>query len=301
MAKGKAKRNRATTQEVFMELFRGLRGRLPPPLGSAGLVLAIAMTVVPRANAQALGPAAPSDERSEAYRAEIAVGLWNASPDVVISSGTLGIEASDIDFVGDLGLLRKRLPQVRVVLKPAPRHKIRVGYVPTSFEAERTLRRTISFGRTSFDIGIPVSASLTFHTSYFGYEYDLISRPRGFAGVIGEVRYVRVGAEVSSGSLGVESSVTNGFIPVVGGVARGYLHRRVALTGELTWFPLPELFDGWGGGGRSIDFDASGLFTFTQNVGIQAGYRTLDVNYRRNADAGSVALRGLYVNSVIRF
>jgi len=155
--------------------------------------------------------------------------------------------------------------------------------------------------RTSFDIGIPVSASLTFHTSYFGYEYDLISLPRGFAGVIGEVRYVSVGASMSSGPLGLESSVADGFLPVVGGVARHYLHRRIALTGELTWFPLPEFIDGWGGGGRSIDFDASGLFTFTQNVGIQVGYRTLDVNYRRNADAASVALRGLYVNSMIRF
>ncbi len=220
---------------------------------------------------------------------------------MVISSGTLGIEGSDIDLVGDLGLIRKRLPQLRIVLKPAPRHKIRVGYVPTSFEAERTLRRTISFGRTSFDIGIPVNASLTFRTWYFGYEYDLISRDRGFVGVIGEVRYTRVGADVSSGLFGVESSAADEFIPAVGGAARGYLHRRVALTAEMTWFRLPELIDSAGGGGQSIDFDASGLFTFTPNMGIQAGYRTLDVNYRRNADAGSVALRGLYVNSIIRF
>jgi hypothetical protein len=204
-------------------------------------------------------------------------------------------------LVGDLGLIRKRLPHLRVVLKAASRHKVRVGYVPTSFEAERTLRRTISFGRTNFDIGIPVNASLTLRTWRFGYEYDFVSRDRGFVGVIGEVRYTRVGADLSSGFLGVSSSLTDAFIPAIGGIGRGYLHRRVAVTGEVTWFRIPELIDRLGGGGRSVDFDVSGLVTFTRNVGIQAGYRTLDVNYRRNDDAGSVGLRGLFVSSIIRF
>jgi hypothetical protein len=270
-------------------------------LAVAGLTLAAVMAVAPAAHAQTPVASASSDEGSEAYHAEIALGLWNASPDVVISSGTLGIDASAIDFAGDLGLIRKRLPQLRVVLKAAERHKARIGYVPTSYEAQRTLRRTIAFGNANFDIGIPVNASLTFRTWYFGYEYDLISREKGFVGVIGEVRYARVGADVSSGIFGVASLVADELIPAVGGIARGYLHRRVALAGEITWFQVPELVDGVGGGGRSIDFDVSGLFTFTQNVGIQAGYRTLDVNYQRDAEAASFALRGMYVNSIIRF
>ena len=295
-----------------MKRSKGLRGRRRDgssstyPLtranrfGVAGLTLAIFLASAV-ANAQTPDAAVSSDEGSEAYHVEIALGLWNASPDVVISSGTLGIDASDIDFVGDLGLIRKRLPQLRVVLKAAQRHKVRIGFVPTSYEAQRTLRRTISFANTSFNIGIPVNASLSFPTWYFGYEYDLISRDRGFVGVIGEVRYVRVGADVSSGFLGVASTLTDEFIPAVGGIARGYLHRRIAVTGEMTWIQIPELIDGLGGGGRTLDFDVSGLFTFTRNVGIQAGYRTLDVNYRRDADAGSVGLRGMYVNSIIRF
>ena len=290
----------AVGERLFSGTASGQLETRTKPLRCAVLFLATVIALVPTAYAQAPS-SARTDERTEAYRAEIAVGLWNASPDVVISSGTLGIEGSDIDFVGDLGLIRKRLPQLRVVLKPASRHKIRIGYVPTSFEAERTLRRTISFGSTSFDIGIPVNASLTFRTWRFGYEYDLISRDRGFVGVIGEVRYTRVGADLSSGFLGVSSSLTDAFIPAVGGIGRGYLHRRVAVTGEVTWFHIPELIDRLGGGGRSVDFDVSGLVTFTRNVGIQAGYRTLDVNYRRDDDAGSVGLRGLYVSSIIRF
>jgi hypothetical protein len=269
-------------------------------LRCAMLCLAAVIAVVSTAYAQAPSSAG-TDEGAEAYHAEIAVGVWNAFPDVVISSGTLGIEGSDIDFVGDFGLIRKRLPQLRVALKPASRHKIRIGYVPTSFEAKRTLRRTLSFGSTSFDIGIPVSASLTFRTWRFGYEYDLISSARGFVGVIGDVGYTRVGANLSSGFLGVSSSLTDALIPAVGGIGRGYLHRRVAVTGEVTWFQIPELIDGLGDGGRSVDFDVSGLVTFTRTVGIQAGYRTLDVNYRRDDDAGSVGLRGLYISSIIRF
>ena len=160
-------------------------------------------------------PMPPS--RAEDYRAEIAAGVWSASPDVVITSGTLGIDGSAIDFVGDLGLIRKTLPQLRLVLKAAPRHKLRIGYVPTSYEAGTTLSRTISFGSTNFTVGVPVTASLAFHAWRFGYQDHVVSEERGFAGLVAEVRYATVGADVRSTFLGVESSLGDAFIPAVGG------------------------------------------------------------------------------------
>jgi hypothetical protein len=264
---------------------------------SALLSLALVALLAPSAFAQAPG----TSKESEDYRAEIAAGVWSASPDVVITSGTLGIDGSGIDFVGDLGLIRKALPQVRLVLKAAPRHKLRVGYVPTSYEAGTTLSRTISFGGTNFTIGVPVTASLNFQAWRFGYQYDVVSANGGFAGLIAELRYARVGTDVRSTFLGVESSLGDAFIPAVGGTGRIYLHRRVAVTGEVMWFEIPELVDGLGGGGRSVDFDVSGLVTFTRNFGVQAGYRTLDVSYRRRDDAGAVGLKGVYLSSLIRF
>lgn len=258
----------------------------------------------------AIGAARPAHAQSagvgidgsrDVYRAEIAAGVWIASPNAVISSGTLGLAISDVDFVGDLGLIPRRLPQLRATLRAGRRHKVRIGYQPTHFEGDTTLRRTIAFGSTNFTIGIPVTATLTLRTWRAGYQYDVVSRERFVASVIGEVRYARVGTGVQSGFLGVESSLADAFVPVVGGSGRVFLHPRVALTGELMWLQIPELLDGLGGGGRSVDGDVSGLVLFSRHVGIQVGYRTFDVNYQRRGDSGAVGLRGMYVNSLIRF
>jgi len=262
--------------------------------------VAVALALARAASAQSPG-AEPPTGGNEAGRVEVAVGVWNATPQVVVSSGTLGIAGSGVDLVGDLGLFRKRLAQLRLVFRVAPRHKVRVGYVPTRYEVERMLTRTVEFGRMSFATGIPVAAGLTFDTWRFGYEYDGLSSDRGFLGVIGEVRYVRVGATLNSRLLRLEVSSVDWLVPTVGGTGRIYVHPRVAASGEVTWFHVPGVLEDGHGSGNIVDFDVSGLAILTRNIGLQAGYRTLDVNYQLHENAGSLALSGIYVNAVIRF
>ena len=45
--------------------------------------------------------------------------FWNADPDLIISSESLGIPGDDIDLVNDLGIEDKRLREFRLVLRPA--------------------------------------------------------------------------------------------------------------------------------------------------------------------------------------
>jgi hypothetical protein len=40
---------------------------------------------------------------------------------------------------------------------------------------------------------------------------------------------------------------------------------------------------------------------FTNNFGVQAGYRTLDASYTAKNDTGDLKLRGLYFTGVARF
>ena len=51
----------------------------------------------------------PSDPATgERYHVEIGGFLWSPTPDIVISSESLGIVGSNIDFVNDLGIEKTR-------------------------------------------------------------------------------------------------------------------------------------------------------------------------------------------------
>ena len=89
-------------------------------------------------------------------------------------------------------------------------------------------------------------------------------------------------------------------IPAIGGIARGYLTDNVSITGELTGFKLPESVS-TDTRGRYVDFDIYGTANFTNNVGAQFGYRSLDAMYQLTEDSGTLKLRGVYVRGVVRF
>jgi hypothetical protein len=265
------------------------------------LCVCILLTLPGMAHAQ-LGEQ-PGDGMGETYRVEASAGLWNVSPHIVISADAFGIQGSSLDFVRDAGVVDKRLLQLRLVLRPGPHHKIRISYVPTSFDAQTTLKRTIVFRGVDYNFGIPISTSVTWHTLRVGYEYDFLSSTRGFLGAIGEVRYARVGADVSSSIIGLETSIADAWIPAIGLGGRLYVAPRLSLNGEVTWFKIPGILDEItrNAGGRSTDFDLSGMVSLTSKVGVRAGYRTLDVAYRLNNNAASLGLRGVYVSTVLRF
>ena len=263
---------------------------------------AVLLMVVPRtADAQSSGDGETAFCR-EAYRVEFAGGLWNVSPDVAISADALEEGGPDLDFVRDADLVKKRLLQLRIVVQPVRRHKLRISYVPTHLEAETTLNRTIVFRGIDYAIGLPMSVTMSWNTTRFGYQFDLVSASRGFAGVVGEARYARLGARVNIGGLGLRSTSIGRWIPAVGVASRLYLGPRFAVGGEVTWFHVPELLEIAGdAGGRSMDFDISGIVTLTSRLSAQAGFRTLDVAYRRNDTAAHLGLQGLYINTLLRF
>ena len=56
----------------------------------------------------------------------------------------------------------------------------------------------------------------------------------------------------------------------------------------------------------TLDLDIYGTLNFTNNFGVQGGYRSFDLGYtvkdnNITTDAGSFVLKGLYVGAVARF
>ena len=235
----------------------------------------------------------------ENYNVEIMGGLWKPAIDLVISSSSLGIEGTDVDLEADLGVEKARFREYRAVLRPGRKHKFRIQYLPIRYTAEAVLKRDVIFNGTRLPISLPIESKFEWHAWRFGYEYDFVYRSRGFVGFIAEVKYTDVKVTLES-PLAVEFARAQVPIPALGGIARGYVTENTAITFEITGFKIPERLD-LATEGRYVDWDVYGTANFSNNFGLQVGYRSIDVTYLIESDAGDLKLKGLYFAAVTRF
>ena len=263
------------------------------------LCLASALSAAP---AFAQYGARPASERAtgENYHVEAGGYFWFPTPTLAIQSEALGIIGSRIDFIEDLGLEKTRFSQIKVVLRPATRHKFRFEYTPISYEQpEGTLRRSIVFNGITYNVALPVATTLDWRAYRFGYEFDFIYRDRGFLGLLLEAKYTDVEATLSN-VIDSEFVRARAPIPAIGVIGRVYVVPNISITGEFSGFKLPEGIDE-DYRARYFDFDLYGTVNLNDHFGGQIGYRSFDVFYRVDSDEGDLKLKGLYIGAVARF
>jgi hypothetical protein len=239
----------------------------------------------------------------ETYHVEVAGMLWNPTPEIVIASEGLGQLGDNIDFVNTLGIQKETFMQLKVVLRPATKHKFRFEYTPIKYSAERTVPTTFVFNGQRFNIGIPVATELKWNAYRFGYEWDFVYLDRGFVGVVLEAKYTEVSATLTAAAVGAtQFTEARAPIPAIGLIARGYIVPNISITGEFSAFKLPEkALDSDDYSAKYYDFDLYGTVNFTDNFGAQVGYRSFDVFYKVKRDTGTLNLSGLYFGGVARF
>ena len=235
----------------------------------------------------------------ETYHVEVGGYFWNPTPDIAITSESLGIIGSRIDFVEDLGIEQKRFGQFKAVLRPGTKHKFRFEYTPINYDARGALRRNIIFNGISFPAVLPVQTDLRWDAYRFGYEWDFLYRERGFLGLLLEAKYTDVEATLTN-ILDTEFVHARAPIPALGVIGRVYVVPNISITGEFSAFKLPEGVDE-DYGARYFDFDLYGTVNFTDHFGAQVGYRSFDVFYKVDEDEGELLLKGLYFGGVARF
>ncbi len=243
----------------------------------------------------------PSTDRAigETYWVEFSADLWNPTPEVFITSESLGIPGTTIDFVADLGITKSRFKQFDLVLRPAKKHKLRMSVTPIRYEAEHVLTRTVVFNGIAYQLGIPVSSQLQWNAWRFGYEYDFVYTSRGFAGVILEAKYTEI--EVNLDSLvASEYARAAAPVPAIGGIGRVYVAPNVGITFEVSGVGLPKKV-AEDTEARYIEYDFYGTGNFNDHFGVRVGYRVLDVDYKIDFDEGDVKLKGLYFGATVRF
>jgi hypothetical protein len=265
------------------------------------LTLALLLAAAP-ASAQ-FQPRPISDPATgEQYHIEGAAGFWFPSADMQISSTALSLVGTVIDFKKDLGLQDQKFPELHLVLRPAKKHKLRLQYIPLSYSQTATLTADIVFNGQRYKVGLPVNSTLEWKAWRFGYEYDVVARDRGFAGFLLDFKYTNVSATLAS-PLRSDFAQAKAPIPTIGGIFRVYPVANISITGEVTGFTI-----GWlptsltkNNTGHFVDVDFYGTLNFTNNVGVQAGYRSFDVAYALKTDTGTFMVKGPYFGIVARY
>jgi len=240
----------------------------------------------------------------ERYHIELGGTIWNPTPEIAISSESLGILGDRVDFVSTLGLPKSKFKQLKLVLRPGTKHKFRLEYTPIKYSGQQTIATSFVFNGQRYTLGLPVTSEFLWKAYRFGYEYDFVYRDRGFVGLLVETKYTDISASLTASLGGVartEFTRARGPIPSIGVIARAYVVPNISITGEFSGFPEVGTTGGSRYGGKYYDFDLYGTVNFTDHFGAQAGYRSLDVLYKVNNDSGTMKLKGLYFGGVTRF
>lgn len=263
------------------------------------LCLAFVLAAVP-ADAQYAARGTSDRATGENYRFEIGAFLWNPTPDLAIQSEALGIIGTRIDLIEDLGLEKTRFTQLKAVLRPAKKHKLRFEYTPIKYEQPNgTLRRNIVFNGITYNVALPVATTLEWGAYRFAYEYDIIYRDRGFFGIVLEAKYTDVQATLQN-VIDTEFVHARAPIPAIGAIGRVYVAPNISITGEFGGFKLPESIDE-DYRAKYFDWDVYGTVNITDHFGAQVGYRSFDVFYKVDEDEGELKLKGPYFGGVVRF
>ena len=203
---------------------------------------------------------------------------------------------------------RNTFKNLALVLRPARKHKLRYQYIPITFEQESVPTRDVIFQGIRYKVGIPVNTQLYWKAHRFTYEYDVVARDWGFAGLLIDAKFTDVLAALQS-PIDYEFIHAKAPVPTIGGIGRYYVVPNISITGELSGFRLtdikipgkPQKVSGHYG-----ELDIYGTLNFTNNFGVQGGFRDLNLGYKLTkneipTDTGSFILKGIYINAVARF
>lgn len=262
----------------------------------AGLAVAL-LLAAPPAHAQFTPQSIGSPATGERFVIEASAAYWYPTAGISVSSTSLNVIGTDVNLKNDLGLSDDRFPMIKIVLKARRRHKIRLQYIPITYSETAAPTRVLTFAGQTFSKSIPVDSNLNWKAYEVGYEYDFISTNYAFVGGIVEAKYTDVSARLTS-ALANGSENVRVPIPAVGAVARAYVVPNLSLTGELTGIRVPNIRSY---SGHYADVDVYATLNLTKSIGVQAGYRAMDVAFDSGNDSGSLTLKGAYVGGVLRY
>jgi hypothetical protein len=243
----------------------------------------------------------------ERYHVEVAGTLWTPDLFGLISSEQFQKVGSDIDFAADLGYSKTRFKELRVVLRPAKKHRFRFQYTPLVYTGDTTFTREIIFNGVKFTPSIPIQSEFGWKVLRAGYEYDFIYKSRGFVGILFDARYTQFSASLTSpipceiGGSGpcTQFTLAKAPLPAIGIVGRAYVLPEVAINFEVSGLKLPDIDPKYQA--NYFDWDIHGTVNLTNNVGVEVGWRRITTFLAIEHDKGDVKFQGMWFGAAIRY
>lgn len=259
---------------------------------------ALAIAAPRRADAQYNAPPLSGLAIGEKYHIELAGTLWNPTVFGSVSSAEFGLAGTALDFTTDLGFEQTRFKDLRIVLRPARKHRLRAQYTPIAYSGESVLQRTITFRGIKFDAALPIVSEFEWKVWRFGYEYDFIYRDRGFLGVLFEGRYTQFVASLDAPGRS-EFTSAKAPLPAIGIVGRAYVLPSVALNFEVSGLKLPNVDPKYEA--NYYDWDINGTINLTHNVGVEIGWRRMTTYLKVDTDEADMKFQGMWFGAALRY
>ena len=268
-------------------------------LVAAGCFMYMFLFMPVKAHAQFSAKPFSDPATGENYHFEFAVELWNPPLDLKVASESLGQAGTTIDAVTDLGLAKKTLKEMRIVLRPAKKHKFHINYLPMTYTGESTIHREFVFNGQRFNVNLPITTQFEWKTWLIAYEYDFFYTDKGFVGFTLNSKFTKTLVNIKS-PIVTEFASAQAPVPTIGGIARVYVVPNISITADINGIKIPDSVSEKYKA-HYADLDIYGTVNFNNNIGLRGGYRSFDVGYLVESDTGSFVLNGIYFGIVARY
>ena len=131
-----------------------------------------------------------------------------------------------------------------------------------------------------------------------GYEYDVFYHPRGFIGILFDIRHTKLAARLASPIVDEFTSATAP-LPALGIVGRVYPIPEVAINFEVSGLRLPDIDPKYKA--DYFDWDIHGTFNASEHVGLLVGWRRISTFLQIETDKGDVKFQGMWFGAALRY
>ena len=226
------------------------------------------------------GDQSSSSESPESFRLEITGAGWLVNP-----SGTIQSSGTPVDLINDLGAQQNQPTFYgQLVFKPGRKHRIVFEGTPFRINGYNTVNRSITYNGQSFNISQTLQSSAQINYFFGGYQYDVVSGPRGHLGFSVGAAYMNATGTIQAlqTSTVASKSETLG-LPLAGADFRLFPipgHRIIELEGGVRGM-------GAGSYGHYLEASGNGGVCFGP-IAVLAGYRQVNALFQNNNGTSGV-------------
>ena len=224
---------------------------------------------------------APAIAQGEKYGYEFTAGYWPLS-----SSGNVLSHGTTTDFRSDLGIKGRAHPMFKAILKTAERHGFTFEFVPYRLDGENTLTRSVHFSGQTYPAQDRIHSEASVNYIFGGYQYDLVSRRRGYVELIAGVAYFGASVRAESQRVGSTTEERRVPLPILGGRFRIFPFRGDSfnINGEVKGMA-------YGSFGRYINPSVNAALAVAPHVRLQAGFNLVDADAHNTEGTKGFKLR----------